>query len=137
MAHEQNHKYLSLRNRSSMIPLQHLRFAVVSAEYGSFRRAAEALLTQQSTLSRCIHQLEGSIGVIVFERSSGGVCATSAGRDNGAVDSRTNGCAGFVSQVQRTRRGWPAVCGILYIAIGGQFTGDVGRFQAAVPTGRT
>jgi DNA-binding transcriptional LysR family regulator len=60
------------------------------------------LLTQQSTLSRCIRELEESIGVIVFERSSGGVCATSAGRGfspNGAVDSRTNGCAGYVSQV--------------------------------------
>jgi DNA-binding transcriptional LysR family regulator len=39
------------------------------------------LLTQQSTLSRGIRELEESIGVIVFERSSGGVCATSAGRD--------------------------------------------------------
>ena len=56
---------------------------------------------------------------------------------NGAVDSRTNGCAGYVSQVERTRRGWPTVCGILYVAVGRQFTGDVGRFQAAVPTGRT
>jgi DNA-binding transcriptional LysR family regulator len=81
MADEQDHRYLSLRNQSSTIPLQYLRYAVVSAEYGSFRRAAEVLLTQQSTLSRCIHQLEESIGVIVFERSSGGVCATSAGRD--------------------------------------------------------
>ena len=81
MADEQDHRYLSLRNQSATIPLQHLRYAVVSAEYGSFRRAAEALLTQQSTLSRCIRELEESIGVIVFERSSGGVCATSAGRD--------------------------------------------------------
>jgi DNA-binding transcriptional LysR family regulator len=81
MADEQDHRYLSLRNQSATIPLQHLRYAVVSAEYGSIRRAAEALLTQQSTLSRCIRELEESIGVIVFERSSGGVCATSAGRD--------------------------------------------------------
>ena len=74
MADEQDHRYLSLRNQSATIPLQHLRYAVVSAEYGSSRRAAEALLTQQSTLSRCIRELEESIGVIVFERSSGGVC---------------------------------------------------------------
>src|SRR5947199_216480 len=81
MADEQDHSYLSRRNQSATIPLHHVRYAVVSAEYGSFRRAAEALLTQQSTLSRCIRELEESIGVIVFERSSGGVCATSAGRD--------------------------------------------------------
>ena len=36
---------------------------------------------RQSTLSRCIRQLEESIGVTVFERSSGGVCTTTAGRN--------------------------------------------------------
>ena len=43
---------------------------------GSFRRAAEALLLRQSTLSRCVRQLEESIGMAVFERSSGGVRPT-------------------------------------------------------------
>jgi DNA-binding transcriptional LysR family regulator len=66
---------------SSAIALQHLRYAVSAAEHGSFRRAAEALLLRQSTLSRCIRQLEESIGMIVFKRSSGGVRATPAGRD--------------------------------------------------------
>jgi DNA-binding transcriptional LysR family regulator len=79
MIDEPEYKYLSLRNQSSTVALQHLRYAVISAEYGSFRRAAEALLMRQSTLSRCIRQLEESIGVTVFERSSGGVCATTAG----------------------------------------------------------
>src|SRR5689334_17812098 len=74
------YKYLSLRNQSSTVALQHLRYAVVSAEYGSFRRAAEALLMRQSTLSRCIRQLEEAIGLTVFERSSGGICTTVAGR---------------------------------------------------------
>jgi DNA-binding transcriptional LysR family regulator len=81
MVDEQEYEYLSLRNQSSAIALQHLRYAVASAEYGSFRRAAEALLMRQSTLSRCIRQLEETIGLTLFERSSGGVCATSAGRD--------------------------------------------------------
>jgi DNA-binding transcriptional LysR family regulator len=74
------YKYLNLRNQSATVALQHLRYAVVSAEYGSFRRAAEALLMRQSTLSRCIRQLEEAIGLTVFERSSGGVCTTVAGR---------------------------------------------------------
>lgn len=69
------------RIRTSAVDLQHLRYAVAAADHGSFRRAADALLLRQSTLSRCIRQLEHSIGTIVFERSSGGLCATLAGRD--------------------------------------------------------
>lgn len=68
-----------LRSRAAKVGLQHLHFAVAAADHGSFRRAAEALLLRQSTLSRCIRQLEESIGVIVFDRSSGGVRATQAG----------------------------------------------------------
>ena len=66
---------------SSTIDLQQMRYAVAAAEHGSFRRAAEALHLRQSTLSRCIRQLEESIGMAVFERSSGGVRPTAAGRD--------------------------------------------------------
>src|SRR6266581_5235807 len=66
--------------RAAAVDLQHLRYAVAAADHGSFRRAAEVLLLQQSTLSRCICQLEHSLGMTVFERSSGGVRATTAGR---------------------------------------------------------
>ncbi|MFZ5715999.1 MAG: LysR family transcriptional regulator [Bradyrhizobium sp.] len=66
--------------RASTVGLQHLRYAVAAADHGSFRRAADALLLRQSTLSRCIRQLEGSIGIVVFDRSSGGVRATETGR---------------------------------------------------------
>src|SRR5665213_134268 len=69
------------RVRTSAVDLQHLRYAVAAADHGSFRRAADALLLRQSTLSRCIRQLEHSIGMMVFERSNGGVKTTSAGRD--------------------------------------------------------
>jgi hypothetical protein len=72
---------LLLRNQVSAVDLQHLRYAVAAADHGSFRRAAEALLLQQSTLSRIIRQLEEGIGMAVFARSSGGVQATPAGRD--------------------------------------------------------
>ncbi|MGY4307873.1 DNA-binding transcriptional LysR family regulator [Bradyrhizobium sp. USDA 4369] len=74
-------KYASLPNRASSVDLQHLRYAVAAADCGSFRRAAEALLLRQSTLSRCIRQLEHSIGMTVFERSRSGVQATPFGRD--------------------------------------------------------
>jgi DNA-binding transcriptional LysR family regulator len=65
---------------SSAFDLLHLRYAVAAAEHGSFRQAAEAFLVRQSTLSRCVRQLEQAIGLIVFDRSSGGVRATHAGR---------------------------------------------------------
>src|SRR5579863_5387439 len=81
MANDHESANVRLRGRSSAFTLQHLRYAIVAADHGSFRRAAEAMLLRQSTLSRCIRQLEESIGMAVFERSSGGVRATPAGRD--------------------------------------------------------
>ena len=71
---------ISSRRPSPAFSLQNLRYALAAADYGSFRRAAEGLLLRQSTLSRCVRQLEESIGMAVFERSSGGVRATQAGR---------------------------------------------------------
>ena len=70
----------SFRRPSPAFSLHNLRYALAAADYGSFRRAAEALLLRQSTLSRCVRQLEESIGMAVFERSSGGVRATQGGR---------------------------------------------------------
>jgi DNA-binding transcriptional LysR family regulator len=73
-------KRTPLRRRMAKIELLHLKYAEAAADHGSFRRAAESLLLQQSTLSRCIRQLEEEIGVIVFERSSRGVRVTQAGQ---------------------------------------------------------
>jgi DNA-binding transcriptional LysR family regulator len=72
---------IPLRSFSPAVNLVHLRDAVAAADHGSFRQAAEALRLQQSTLSRRVRQLEHSVGVTVFERSSGGVRATEAGRN--------------------------------------------------------
>jgi DNA-binding transcriptional LysR family regulator len=62
------------------IDLQHLRFAVVAADHGSFRRAAELLSVRQSTLSRSVRLFEHLVGFALFERSSGGIKPTSAGK---------------------------------------------------------
>jgi DNA-binding transcriptional LysR family regulator len=62
------------------INFQHLRCAVAAADHGSFRSAAETLTVKQSTLSRCIRQLEHAIGSPVFDRYSGGVRATEFGQ---------------------------------------------------------
>lgn len=69
------------RASSPKFDLQQLRYAVVAADFGSFRQAAEACLIKQSTLSRSVRQLEQLVGVSIFERSSGGIRPTSAGRN--------------------------------------------------------
>lgn len=60
--------------------LRHLQFAISAADQGSFRRAAEVLSVRQSTLSRAIGTLEHLLGAKLFERSTGGVVPTPAGR---------------------------------------------------------
>jgi DNA-binding transcriptional LysR family regulator len=62
------------------LELNHLRLAVTAADCGSFRKAAELLRLRQSSLSRSVRQMEHHLGIIIFERSSGGVRPTSAGR---------------------------------------------------------
>jgi DNA-binding transcriptional LysR family regulator len=81
MDHNSGPRNTVLPSRISGIDVQHLRYAVAAADHGSFRRAAEALVLRQSTLSRSIRQLEEHIGMTVFSRSSGDVRATEAGRD--------------------------------------------------------
>ncbi|WP_354141995.1 LysR substrate-binding domain-containing protein [Bradyrhizobium sp. RT11b] len=57
-----------------------MRYAVAAADHGSFRGAAETLKVQQVTVSRCVRQLEQTIGTRVFDRYSGGVRATQFGQ---------------------------------------------------------
>jgi DNA-binding transcriptional LysR family regulator len=68
------------RNSAGAIDLQQLRLAVAACDYGSFRRAAEVLSIKHTVLSRSISQLEYLIGTSLFDRSSGGVKPTLAGR---------------------------------------------------------
>lgn len=80
MDQESESREALIRGRASAVELQHLRYAVAAADHGSFRQAAGVLLLRQSTLSRCVRQLEHLVGMILFERSSGGVRETEAGR---------------------------------------------------------
>lgn len=59
--------------------LRYLRYAILAAEHGSFRRTADVLSVSQSTVSRRIQILERRIGVALFDRNSSGVRATEAG----------------------------------------------------------
>jgi DNA-binding transcriptional LysR family regulator len=74
-------KGMPFRSLTPAVELIHLRYAVAAADHGSFRRAADVLRLRQSQLSRCIRQLEHSIGIVVFERSSDGVKPTPGGRE--------------------------------------------------------
>lgn len=59
--------------------LRHLKYVMVVAELGSFRRAAEALDISQSTVSRRILSLERRLGISLFDRNRTGTRPTVAG----------------------------------------------------------
>lgn len=59
--------------------LRLFRYALASAEHGSFRRAAAALDVQQSTVSRGVRSLEDRVKAKLFERDHSGIRPTPAG----------------------------------------------------------
>jgi DNA-binding transcriptional LysR family regulator len=61
------------------VDIRQLRYTIAAADYRSLRRAAEALRLKESTLSRCVRDLEAELNVVLFERSRAGVRATVAG----------------------------------------------------------
>lgn len=58
---------------------KYLHYAILVAQYGSFRAAAESLNMAQSTVSRRIRLLEHRVGVQLFERDHKGARLTPAG----------------------------------------------------------
>lgn len=63
------------------VEVHHLRYVVAAAEYSSFRRAATALNITQPTLSKRIRELEDRLGMLLFERSTGGAHLTANGEE--------------------------------------------------------
>lgn len=62
-----------------ILDLRLFRYALASAEQGSFRRAAAALNVQQSTVSRGVRSLEDRVKAKLFERDHSGIRPTPAG----------------------------------------------------------
>lgn len=63
------------------VTLRQLQYAVAVAELLSFRRAAEACLVSQPSLSAQLAELEQALGVRLFERDRRRVLITPAGQD--------------------------------------------------------
>ncbi|HXZ09558.1 MAG TPA: LysR family transcriptional regulator, partial [Paraburkholderia sp.] len=59
--------------------LKQLRAALGVAKHGSFRRAAEELHLTQPALSASVAELEATLGVPLFDRTSRMVCVTAVG----------------------------------------------------------
>lgn len=59
--------------------IQHLKYAVEIAKYGSISKASEALYVAQPNLSRAIKELEKDLGIVIFDRSAKGIVLTPDG----------------------------------------------------------
>lgn len=57
----------------------HLKYAIEVSKAGSINKAAENLLIGQPNLSRAIKELENSLGISIFDRSSKGMVVTAEG----------------------------------------------------------
>jgi DNA-binding transcriptional LysR family regulator len=66
--------------RNARFEIRQLRCAVAAADCGSFRRAAELLNIDQSSLSRLISDLERELSTTIFQRSPAGAIVSPAGR---------------------------------------------------------
>jgi DNA-binding transcriptional LysR family regulator len=102
------------------VTLRQLRAAIEVAEHGSFRRAADALHVSQPALSLAIAELEGALGITLFDRTSRSVAVTEVGiffvqgakRVVGDLDRLIND----MSEVAQSRRGRVSVTCVSSIA---------------------
>src|SRR6266853_1235780 len=69
-----------VHSESGQMELRHLKYFVAVAEALNFTRAAQKLHLAQPSLTRQIHNLEGEIGVQLFNRSKSHVALTVEGR---------------------------------------------------------
>lgn len=63
------------------VEFRDLRWAIAASQHRSLRQAAETLKIKQSTLSRCLQNLEYKLGGTLFERTNGGTRPTIEGQE--------------------------------------------------------
>ncbi|HWY77267.1 MAG TPA: LysR substrate-binding domain-containing protein [Verrucomicrobiae bacterium] len=89
--------------------LRHLRYFVAVAEEQNVSRAAKRLHLSQPPLSRQIRDLEGELGVVLFDRGANAVRLTEAGRafmtEARTILRRTEGAVQMVKDVAAGKRG--------------------------------
>jgi DNA-binding transcriptional LysR family regulator len=112
---EANYHYIQfivLINQSEIrmnVTIRHLRAAAGVARYRSFRRAAEAVHLSQPALSLAISELEETLGVVLFDRTSRSVATTELGESfiQGAVRllADFDGLIGEIGDIAQSRRG--------------------------------
>ena len=73
----------------------HLKYVIEVEKTGSISKAAENLYMNQPQLSKAIRELEESLGISIFKRSSKGVVPTTVGADF-IMDAK-----GIIAQIQR------------------------------------
>ena len=60
---------------------QQIKYAIGIAENGSFNKAAEKLYVSQPSLTNAIHDLEGELGIQIFNRTGRGITLTQDGQE--------------------------------------------------------
>jgi DNA-binding transcriptional LysR family regulator len=85
---------------------RHLEYFVAAAEELNFTHAADRLHVSQPPFSKQIHDLEGELGIELFERQRKGVALTPAGKSF-LIDARRilEDCDGSIKKAQRISRG--------------------------------
>ena len=114
-----------------VLDLRLFRYALASAEHGSFRRAAAALNIQQSTVSRGVRSLEDRVKAKLFERDHAGIRPTPAG--DRFLEEATLGFDHLSRALQRAEASQRGEHGELTVGVGVPFSvlGDVfERFRA-------
>lgn len=59
--------------------IEHLRYLMAAAQYGSLNKAAKALYCTQPAITRAIKTVEKELGAPVFERTPTGIVPTQLG----------------------------------------------------------
>lgn len=119
------------------LDLRYLRYAIIVAEHGSLRRAAEAMNISQSTVTRRIQLLERRLGAPLFERSRSGTRLTYAGenfiRDAKVGASHLHQAINDLTHTQRGNRGELRI-GLMASLASGFLSELLGTFRKRFPS---